>query len=515
LDLRNVLKPGIKGAFYGRFSTKKQNIQTQLQICQEFVKRYGCKIVEEYKDEGVSARIKSIEQRTEVVRLISDAEQGKFDFVVISNHDRFARNPKEHQIIRLKMAEFKIPVFIASSESLYNSGDFILDLVKDGNSKLEVENTRVRTRDTMRKLVRNGEWAGGPAPYGYRYERKDGKVPGRFMVDPVEREIVRQIFKWYQQDLGFLAIANRLPKGSRRDRDWNKDDVKAIITNPFYAGYLSLYRTQDGLPYSMRDEEEWILGKNESIEPIIEKSEWDRCWSIYKNKKSLNQNSMMFQTDYLLQSLLYCGHCKRPFKTKDYRSKSKNGKTYGKRLYRCKPCKILYDIRLVHQLIPKILAHLKGIRKEDFIQKLKEKLQKELDDLKKELHHLENAKEGYQKNIEHIDQELRICLKKDGEDSETMGRILLLKKNEVINRYNETIQWIADKDKRIAHLKMYEVNPENIEERIKNLYPNPEKMDPLQLRRLLVYLVEIIWIDRYGNVEIKIKTLKSFDEILM
>lgn len=133
----------------------------------------------------------------------------------------------EHQKIRMILAGCNIPVVISSSESLYDSGDFIVDLIKDGTSKMEVDNTRIRTRDTAKSILLKGKWTGGKAPFGYRYD----KVNKTFSQCEEELEIVDSMYKLYRNREGFQSIAHLISR--QYGKSISKATVRWIITNPF------------------------------------------------------------------------------------------------------------------------------------------------------------------------------------------------------------------------------------------------------------------------------------------
>jgi DNA invertase Pin-like site-specific DNA recombinase len=73
-------------AAYIRVSTTEQalhglSLTAQVQKIQKYADAHNMKIVEWYKDEGVSAR-KLIRNRPELQRMIQDAEKGKFERIL-------------------------------------------------------------------------------------------------------------------------------------------------------------------------------------------------------------------------------------------------------------------------------------------------------------------------------------------------------------------------------------------------------------------------------------------------
>lgn len=87
-------------AAYIRVSTTEQkthglSLEAQVQTLQEYAEKNGMKIVEWYKDEGVSAR-KLIRKRPELQRMIHDAQKGRFKRILFIKLDRFFRSVAEY-----------------------------------------------------------------------------------------------------------------------------------------------------------------------------------------------------------------------------------------------------------------------------------------------------------------------------------------------------------------------------------------------------------------------------------
>ena len=81
----------LRVAVYARVSTlgKGQDTEVQFRELRQFSQARGWQIVGEYTDSGVSG---SKESRPELNRLLTDARRRKFDCVLVSRYDRFARS---------------------------------------------------------------------------------------------------------------------------------------------------------------------------------------------------------------------------------------------------------------------------------------------------------------------------------------------------------------------------------------------------------------------------------------
>lgn len=218
----------MKAAFYARHSTASQNINTQRAFVQKFVELYSCDIAVEYLDENVSARKNKLEDRSQLKKLLDDIDKKIFDFVVVYQQDRLARNPSEHLFLRSLLSEAGIPVVVASTHALYDSGDLLTNIFRDGLSQFEVETLRIRTKDTIATLHQQGLWTGGKAPFGYTYD-KEHRV---LLSVQEELSIVKDIFTALRQKLSLQSISELINQNTIAQK------TKSCTNSSSNASYL-------------------------------------------------------------------------------------------------------------------------------------------------------------------------------------------------------------------------------------------------------------------------------------
>lgn len=495
MRLSDILKPGMRGAFYGRHSTENQKMETQLSSAKELLKKYQCELIGKYLDKGVSARKKDIDNRDGIKKLLADAYLEKYDFVVVYNHDRLARSPKEHFKIRRTMKEENIPIVISSTENLYDSGDIIVNLIYDGMSKFEIDNTRIRTRDTMRKIAKEGKWGGGLAPIGYRYVVHEG----RFIQIDEEIMIVRKIFELYSRNEGFKSIAAQLESGSYRCKNWDKNKVKYVVTNPFYAGYISLYRTKDSNHQSIIDDrDKWIMEKSDLIEPVISINDWEACWDMYQKRKKLEIAPKHYQTSFILGGYVYCKKCGNKLKTKDQRTTSRTKqpdgtrKVYGDKVYRCLECKYSIKDNQMHAVVEDLLLEIREAKHEALAKKLVASLNEDIQGLNEEIKKLELIIAENQTNVAKIDREIQCYLSKETDENKAMVNILTVTKKKIMDRNDKLRKLIKEKLNRIEYKKEVEMREELLSKKIKEFSVPMEDLNNRDLKRMIDLLVNKI-----------------------
>lgn len=312
MSLHHIIKDVMTAAFYARHSTAKQNIETQRAFVEKFLSSYGCKKLEDkyvYVDENVSARKNKLEDRQSLMRLINDISTKKFDLIVVYQQDRLARDPSEHLFLRSLFKQANIPIVVASTNSLYDSGDLLTNIFRDGLSQYEVETLRIRTRDTLATLHEQGLWTGGKPPFGYKYVTKINPIePNEF-----ELLVVKDIFRLFKEKLGLQTIVKLLNQKHYSELPkphLNKQLVKRILLNPIYAGYL-IHRKG-------KDISSWSIVKTDLIcEPLITLNEWENIYTMYITRKSESRTSIISKTNFWMRGLLYCANCKQELQHKN------------------------------------------------------------------------------------------------------------------------------------------------------------------------------------------------------
>lgn len=103
-----------------------------------------------------------------------------------------------------------------------------------------------------------GKTHGGQPPYGYRH----GGPDGRWVIDPVEATVVRDIFRRYRDGWGYRRIAAWLnqtgvPGKSGRVGTWECAHIQRMLANPVYAGDLvygarRIVRDRQGRSHTLR-----------------------------------------------------------------------------------------------------------------------------------------------------------------------------------------------------------------------------------------------------------------------
>lgn len=303
----------MKVAIYCRLSEEDRNkqfaaddsesIQNQKTMLTQYASAQGWEIYDIYSDDDYTGADR---RRPEFNRLLSDAENHRFDIVLCKTQSRFTR---ELELVE-KYIHCLFPVWGVRFISIVDNADTAVK----GNKKsrqinglvnewyLEDMSDNIKSVLTAKRM--NGLHIGAFALYGYK---KDPTKKGHLIIDEEAAEVVREVFTLFSQGYGKTAIARilndrgipnpteykrlhglryRQPK-NKNSTLWKYFAISDMLTNEIYIGnmvqgkYGSIsYKSKINKP---RPKEEWYIVKG-THEPIIDRELWDRVQVLISEK---------------------------------------------------------------------------------------------------------------------------------------------------------------------------------------------------------------------------------------
>ncbi|MBQ8639407.1 MAG: recombinase family protein [Lachnospiraceae bacterium] len=222
-----------------------ESIENQRMLLKEYAGQHGYQIVKEYVDEDCSGLN---EERPGFQQMIRDARKGMFDVILAKSQSRFSRNMNHvekylHREFPLLGIRFLGVVDGTDSGSHRNKkARQIYGLINEWYC----EDLSDSVKAVLHRKVRDGEFIGSFAPYGYRKSQQNRHL---LVPDPGEAQIVRDIFMQYaggnsmRQICRYLEEQEIKPPGVGKCRDdsartWNAMTIKRILTNEVYLGHM-------------------------------------------------------------------------------------------------------------------------------------------------------------------------------------------------------------------------------------------------------------------------------------
>jgi site-specific DNA recombinase len=293
-------------ALYLRVSSEeqreRQSIETQREFLEQYHQLYGLEVVDTYEDDGMSGTI-PLRERPEGRRLLEDAQQSKFDTLLVYRLDRIGRSllviVDGHD--RLDSLEVALRSATEPIDTSTPSGRLIFQMLASF-AEYERETIRERTRAGLHRAFRGGKHM-GRIPYGYR-----ATEAARLEVEAAEAEIVREIITniaegstLYREarrlnDVGIPSPGWRYGTGERKPgRSWSATTISNLVNQPAYSG---THRVKINSGKDSIDRE---------VPAIVTPSLQERA------KAALSQNkryrSRKTERKYLLAGLVKCAVC--------------------------------------------------------------------------------------------------------------------------------------------------------------------------------------------------------------
>lgn len=277
-------------AIYCRVSTADQaqhgySLEAQESLLRSYAAQNGMVVYDLYADKGKSAN-KALSKRTELNRMLHDAELKKFDCILFKDITRWSRNSAQYYAVQDRLDRYGVYWLAVEQpylETKTPTGRFQVTVML-GTAQLESENTSQRIKFVMANRVANGGAISGThdLPLGYMTVNTDqGK---RVVKDPSVQDAVSDMFDYYRRTQNQLATI-RYMKDQYGITIWQASFSK-ILSNTMYYGE---YR-----------------GNPDYCEPYLTKSEWldlKRRKPLYRTQKH--------NSEYLFRGLLRCPVCGR------------------------------------------------------------------------------------------------------------------------------------------------------------------------------------------------------------
>lgn len=321
-------------ALYLRVSTDKQDTNTSKETQMKTINRY----IEEhkiifnkqyiYEDKYSASRMPTGSSddakpftRKGLNELINDAKLGRFNTVMVFSHDRLTRNVQESLLLKYIFKKLKVDlIYCKPGENVDTESqklNIFFENLLDNLSALESNMIGSRTRLGNEYNIKNGFWAGGPPPYGYKLNKTHpGSRKSILKISYSEARIVIEIFNLYLQGLSPSKIAeyikNKYPDNT--DRKWTKNSIISIIKNKDYTGVME-WNKKGGVRCPIRHEDEKIITSREYKENIIISQE---LWKQVENIRAIQDTQpKFFSSSFLLNGYLVCGKCGKVMRTKN------------------------------------------------------------------------------------------------------------------------------------------------------------------------------------------------------
>ncbi len=303
----------LRVAAYCRVSTdleeQQSSMKAQMEVFEKRIREHeDWKLVDVYADEGLSGT--STAKRKAFLRMMQDAEDGRIDYIITKSLSRFARNTLDclTWVRRLKA----LGVYILFEKENIDTGSATTETILTVMSAFAQEESRSISENLkwgLRKGFEQGKvrWRD---IYGYYKNENNEWIP-----DPVEADVIRQIFSFYEQGYTTPEIADALNDANiptLNGKQWRASGILPLLANEKYIGDVCTQKfiTVDFLTHKQKPNTDGALPSyyiRNHHEPIVDRKTFERVAAI---RAMRDNRSGSTQYPYGAVNLT-CPHCGR------------------------------------------------------------------------------------------------------------------------------------------------------------------------------------------------------------
>jgi site-specific DNA recombinase len=287
----------IRVCIYTRISTDEENQPTSLHSQRERLEAFcasqeGWRIVAHLEDRSTGTKL----ERPGLQAALELAREGKIDLLLVYRVDRLSR--KVRQLAQLADELDRVGVTLRSATEPFDTGAAAGRMMLQMLAVFaEFEHATIVDRITagIERRAKEGRWATGKLPFGYRRDEQKDVVP-----DEHSAPVVRRVFGLYTHDrLGTTSIARLLTDEHAPGpaRGWQPAVVQWVLENEAYLGKVH-WRGQSypGLH-----------------EPLVDADTFARAQALLKERGEDLSRRRGNRSDFLLSGVMRCGRCKRAY----------------------------------------------------------------------------------------------------------------------------------------------------------------------------------------------------------
>jgi len=306
------------------------SIENQKQIISDYAaEHFPDAQLELYADRDRSGY--TFEQREDYQRMRPRLMSGESRILIIKDFSRFSRRNSYGlvELETLRDAGVRI-ISIGDGIDYPTKDDWMLIQFKFLMNEMPVTDTSKKIKAIIQNRQKNGKWICA-VPYGYRLLNTKEMT---YEIDPPAAEVVREIFRLYNNGWGYKKIANHLtergvptPRANeiaaketvgqttrlKAKTEWSIVSISGILSNDFYIGTLrqrKYTRAKINGKDKQVDKAEQIAIENAHT-PIIDHRTFACTREQLKlRSKSNYRGEKKYATDY--SGFLFCGDCGAP-----------------------------------------------------------------------------------------------------------------------------------------------------------------------------------------------------------
>ena len=278
-----------RAVIYARFSSHnqtEQSIEGQLRECYDYARRHDLIVEDEYIDRALAG---TTDKRPGFLKMIEDSKKKTFDYVLVYQLDRFARNRYDSANYKAKLKKNGVRVLSARENISEDASGILIEGVLESMAEYYSAELSQKVKRGLRESYSKGYYAGGQPMLGYDIVEK------HWVKNPEEAEIVKEIFDRYIHGEKTNGIAERLNErgiSNKFGKQFTAAAIARILKNKRYTGIVEY----GGEIYT------------NVIPMIIDEETFNTCKKVLATHQH-RQHTMHAHSPYYLSGRLFCGKC--------------------------------------------------------------------------------------------------------------------------------------------------------------------------------------------------------------
>ncbi len=215
---------------YARYSPgSKQNYQSiegQLKECYAFAERSDLRVVREYVDEHLTG---TNDKRTQFLQMIEDSKRKGFQYIIVYQLDRFARNRYDSATYKAKLKKSGVRVLSAKENITDDASGILIEGVLESMAEYYSAELSQKVKRGIAITASKCKFFGGGIPLGYKVDEEK-----RFIINEETAPIVKQMFEMLANGYNYAEIARYMNERgipTSRGGKWNKNSFHSIFAN--------------------------------------------------------------------------------------------------------------------------------------------------------------------------------------------------------------------------------------------------------------------------------------------
>lgn len=321
IEAQTVTVKKLRVAAYCRVSTENEDQKESLEAQREHYESWinlhdDWELAGIFYDFGISGT--NAEARDGLQALLYACRTGSVDYVLTKSISRFSRNTSDCLSLVRELLSYNIPIYF-EKENLDTStmeSELLLSILSS-MAQGESESISKNVKWAVKQKMETGTFSFSYVPYGYKKNEN-----GNMVIDPVESEIVREIFTLALNGMGTYKIAQLLDRRkipTRKGGKWSGSTVKGILVNEKYYGAAAFQKTYTDSNFHRHNNHGEVdsFVAEDHHEAIISKELFDRVQVMIQ--KHLDEHGIVkdigkYHNKYPFSGIIICGECGNKFK---------------------------------------------------------------------------------------------------------------------------------------------------------------------------------------------------------